>query len=72
MLQDLFKEVIPMLQAMALRTWYYSMLTDVGITAIAAATDFILSTLPIICLWNVQIKITVKLGICSVMMLGFA
>ena len=39
---------------------------------IAAATDFILATLPIIFLWNIKIKKTIKFGICGLMALGYA
>lgn len=45
-------------------------LTDA--VAIAGATDFILSTIPVIFLWNIQIKLQVKLGIAGIMMLGFS
>lgn len=40
--------------------------------AIAAATDFILSILPIMFLWNVKLPLRVKFGICAIMALGFA
>ena len=45
---------------------------DVSMTAIAAATDIILSTIPVLFLWNVKIKTHIKIGICGVMMLGFS
>lgn len=41
-------------------------------TAIAAATDFILSILPLIFLWTIQIPWKVKIGIWCVMAIGFA
>lgn len=47
-------------------------LTDLRVIVIAAITDFILSTLPIMFLWNIRIHKKVKLGICGVMALGFA
>ena len=40
--------------------------------SIAAATDFILSLLPIFFLWDIQIKLRVKIGICAVMAVGVA
>jgi hypothetical protein len=40
--------------------------------AIAAATDIILSILPVIFLWRVQISLKIKLGVCGLMALGFA
>lgn len=40
--------------------------------AIAAATDFILSILPIVFLWNIKIIWRVKIGVCAIMALGFA
>ncbi|EFY84158.1 hypothetical protein MAC_09796 [Metarhizium acridum CQMa 102] len=39
---------------------------------VAAATDIILLTLPVVFLWKVKIAWPVKLGICSLMALAFA
>lgn len=44
-------------------------LTDI---AIAAVTDFVLSVLPILFLWNIKLPKRVKVGICGIMALGFA
>ncbi len=43
-----------------------------NVIAIASATDFILSTIPVLFLWNIQIKMRVKVGIAGLMMLGFS
>ena len=54
--------------------WSDEAINAVGIAqgTIAAATDFILSILPIVFLWTIQIPWKVKIGICAVMALGFA
>ena len=39
--------------------------------AISAICDFTLSTLPIFCLWNIQIRMRAKIGICMLMGMGF-
>lgn len=40
--------------------------------AIAAITDFILSVLPTLFLWNVKIHWKIKVGVCGIMAVGFA
>ncbi|CAL5866416.1 uncharacterized protein PFLUO_LOCUS624 [Penicillium psychrofluorescens] len=54
--------------------WSDSVINGTGIAqgSIAAATDFILSLLPIIFLWNIKLARRVKVGICGIMALGFA
>ncbi|RMZ88128.1 hypothetical protein DV736_g4652, partial [Chaetothyriales sp. CBS 134916] len=54
--------------------WSDAAINGIGIMqgSIAAATDFTLSFLPIVFLWNVKIISRVKLGICAIMALGFA
>ncbi|THC94942.1 hypothetical protein EYZ11_005581 [Aspergillus tanneri] len=54
--------------------WSNEAIDAVGIAqgTIAAATDFVLSLLPILFLWNVKLPKRVKLGICGIMALGFA
>ena len=42
------------------------------ILAIAAGTDFVLSLLPTIFLWNIKIHWKIKVGVCGIMALGFA
>ncbi|KAK1143604.1 hypothetical protein N8T08_006214 [Aspergillus melleus] len=54
--------------------WSNEAIDAVGIAqgTIAAATDFVLSILPILFLWNVKLPKRVKVGICAIMALGFA
>lgn len=54
--------------------WSDTAINAVGIAqgSIAAATDFILSTLPILFLWRIRIPTRVKVGTCGIMALGFA
>ncbi|WPH03301.1 Hypothetical protein R9X50_00617800 [Acrodontium crateriforme] len=54
--------------------WSNDAINAVGITqgTIAAATDFILSILPLVFLWTIQIPWKVKIGIWCVMAIGFA
>lgn len=54
--------------------WSDTAINAVGIAqgSIAAATDFILSTLPIFFLWCIRIPTRVKVGTCGIMALGFA
>ena len=53
-------------------TRYDSKKPELTSPAIAAATDFVLSILPILFLWNVKLPKRVKVGICGIMALGFA
>ncbi|OKL57810.1 hypothetical protein UA08_06964 [Talaromyces atroroseus] len=54
--------------------WSDTAIDALGIAqgSIAAATDFILSALPIMFLWNVKIILRIKIGVCAIMALGFA
>ncbi|EIT72321.1 hypothetical protein AO1008_11557 [Aspergillus oryzae 100-8] len=54
--------------------WSANAIDAIGITqgAIAASTDFALSILPIVFLWNIKLPKRVKVGICGIMALGFA
>ncbi|KAE8395289.1 hypothetical protein BDV23DRAFT_145559 [Aspergillus alliaceus] len=54
--------------------WSPTAIDAIGIAqgSIAAATDFALSILPIVFLWNVKLPKRVKVGICGIMALGFA
>ncbi|QGA17658.1 hypothetical protein EYB26_005333 [Talaromyces marneffei] len=54
--------------------WSDAAINALGIAqgSIAAATDFILSILPMVFLWNIKIIWRVKIGVCAIMALGFA
>ncbi|RAO65756.1 uncharacterized protein BHQ10_001768 [Talaromyces amestolkiae] len=54
--------------------WSDTAINALGIAqgTIAAATDFVLSILPIVFLWNIKIIWRVKIGVCAIMALGFA
>ncbi|KAE8151909.1 hypothetical protein BDV25DRAFT_128402 [Aspergillus avenaceus] len=56
------------------RCWSSTAIDAIGIAqgVIAASTDFVLSILPIIFLWNIKLPKRVKVGICGIMALGFA
>ena len=42
-----------------------------SVSAVSAFIDFVLALLPIVFLWNVQMKKNMKIGICILMGLGF-
>ncbi|EED17194.1 conserved hypothetical protein [Talaromyces stipitatus ATCC 10500] len=54
--------------------WSDTAINALGIAqgTIAAATDFNLSILPTVFLWNIKIIWRVKIGVCAIMALGFA
>ncbi|KAI9658329.1 MAG: hypothetical protein M1821_002462 [Bathelium mastoideum] len=54
--------------------WSNGAINGIGIMqgSIAALTDFVLSVLPTLFLWNIKILLRVKIGICAIMALGFA
>ncbi|KIM97019.1 hypothetical protein OIDMADRAFT_58562 [Oidiodendron maius Zn] len=56
------------------RCWSDESINAIGIAqgSIAAGTDFILSLLPTIFLWNIKIHWKIKVGVCGIMALGFA
>ena len=39
--------------------------------AVAVTCDWILASLPIVFMWNVQVSVKTKLGICILMSMGF-